>query len=172
ALRNPPSLVVTPPLPCDLAHVLSVEIEGVPGTLAAGSVVLSGQGLARAENTAARDYPLRLRAEVAQELIDRPGVRRIRARLAADPDCGWGEPDVRSIWPGEVVTEWVEGSVVRRWAAVSLRARSSPRIAPPRPAARRRGPLRSGWRSRRSRARRCRRPCRAPRLCGRWAGPA
>ncbi len=43
-LRDPPSLVVTVPLPCDLAHGVFVEFEGVPGRFAAGEAVVIGQG--------------------------------------------------------------------------------------------------------------------------------
>ena len=44
-MRNPPNLVVSTPLPCDLAHTISIEFEGIPETISAGSIVLSGQGL-------------------------------------------------------------------------------------------------------------------------------
>ena len=38
----------------------------------------------------------------------------LRARLVPDPDRGWADPEVRSIWPGTIVTDWVEVEVVRR----------------------------------------------------------
>ena len=44
-LRRParPDRVSTP-LPCDLAHRLAIEFEGVPGQFRAGQVIVSGQG--------------------------------------------------------------------------------------------------------------------------------
>lgn len=114
ALRDAPMLRVTTPLPCDLAHSLELEIEGVAGRFGAGAVVLSGQGTARDEQVAVRTFPLGPIAAVPAEAIDRPGTRRLRAILTADPDRGWGDPEIRSIWPGTIETEWVEVEVVRR----------------------------------------------------------
>ncbi len=45
ALRNPPRLVVATPLPCDLAHAISVEFEGMAEAVPAGRLILSGQGM-------------------------------------------------------------------------------------------------------------------------------
>jgi hypothetical protein len=114
ALRNPPALAVTTPLPCDLAHAISLEFEGVPGRFPAGAVVLSGQGEGQAEASAVRRFPLGPVTGLPSDAIERPGPRRLRAVLTADPDRGWADPDVRSIWPGEIVTDWVEAEVVRR----------------------------------------------------------
>ena len=58
-LRDPPTLLVTPPLPCDLAHRLDVEIEGVPGRFRAGSVVVTCQDSGpRAQDSGLRIFPL------------------------------------------------------------------------------------------------------------------
>ena len=46
--------------------------------------------------------------------IDRPGERRIRLVLIADPELGWADPDVRSIWPGTLMTEWAPVKAIRR----------------------------------------------------------
>jgi hypothetical protein len=110
ALRNPPVLTVLGALPCDLAHTLEVELEDMPGRLAAGAVVVLGQGT----NPRALRFPLDLAQSLAPAAIERPGTRRLRAILTADPHRGWAEPDVRSLWPGVVTTEWVEAEVVRR----------------------------------------------------------
>ncbi len=53
-LRNPPSLAITTPLPCDLAHAISVEFEGMPVNLPAGRLILTGQGTAPAMPRAIR----------------------------------------------------------------------------------------------------------------------
>jgi hypothetical protein len=113
-LRDPPDLVVDTPLPCDLAHRLSVEIEGVPGLFPAGSVVVSGQGQEDSGRFEARRFPLKTIAGLPSDAIDRPGERRIRAVLTADPDLGWADPDVRSLWPGTLATDWAAVRVIRR----------------------------------------------------------
>lgn len=114
AIRNPPPLAVTTPLPCDLAHAVALEIEGTEGRLEAGAVVLSGQGQAGEQPAAIRRFPLGPLVPLAADAIERPGTRRLRAILTADPDRGWADPEVRSIWPGTIETEWVEVQVVRR----------------------------------------------------------
>jgi len=38
----------------------------------------------------------------------------MRVILSADPDKGWADPEIRSIWPGRIVTDWVDIRVVRR----------------------------------------------------------
>ncbi len=108
ALRDPPELVVTS-LPCDLAHRVELEFEGLTGRHAAGELVL---GRDRLTNT--MRLPLKLDADLSAEEIDRPGERRLRAILTADPHRGWADPDVRSIWPGEIVTDWATVRVIRR----------------------------------------------------------
>lgn len=118
AFRSPPSLRVSTPLPCDLAHSLEIEIEGVAGRFGAGAVVLSGQGQipnsVLEERSEGRSFPLGPIDAVPREALDRPGTRRVRAFLKADPDRGWGDPDIRSIWPGTLETDWVNVEVVRR----------------------------------------------------------
>jgi hypothetical protein len=34
--------------------------------------------------------------------------------LTADPDLGWTDPDVRSVWPGTLVTDWTTVRIIRR----------------------------------------------------------
>jgi len=108
AIPYVPVLRVETPLPCDLAHAVELEFAGVDGWFPAGSVVLSGQGGEGAART--RRFPL---GPVAAVPIDRPGVRAMRARLVPDPDLGWADPEVRSIWPGTIVTGWTEVEVAR-----------------------------------------------------------
>ncbi len=117
ALRNPPCLTVTTPLPCDLAHAISIELEGVPGRFPAGGVVLSDQGPPLRDSTVPRQlvrFELKSISGLPQDAIERPGIRRVRLMLEADPACGWADPDVRSIWPGRIETGWVEVEIVRR----------------------------------------------------------
>jgi hypothetical protein len=116
-LRNPPRLAVTTPLPCDLAHGLSMEFDGTPGRFPAGSLIVSGQGLPHREPSDAGTTGRRLDLGPVQPIpagvIERPGLRRMRVRLVADPELGWADPDVRSVWPGEMTTNWVEAEIVR-----------------------------------------------------------
>ncbi len=113
-LRNPPDLVVSLPLPCDLAHRLAIEIEGVPGQFRAGSVVVSGPGNEDSGRLEARRFPIGPIEGLPPEAIERPGECRIRAILTADPDLGWADPDVRSLWPGTLTTDWATVRVIRR----------------------------------------------------------
>lgn len=118
ALHDPPRLALTLPLPCDLAHEISIEIQGVAGRFAGGSLVVSGQGLSRQGSPAAevvvRRFDLGPIAIPAPEALERPGTRSMRLWLEAAPDRGWADPDVRSIWPGQLQTNWVDIEIVRR----------------------------------------------------------
>jgi hypothetical protein len=114
ALRNPPAIVVTLPLPCDLSHTIALEFEGIAGRFAAGAMILSGQGPRGGAAESARAFALELTVPVPVEVLDRPGHYRLRAVLEPDADRGWADPDVRSIWPEPIVTEWVDVEVVRR----------------------------------------------------------
>jgi hypothetical protein len=117
-LRNPPRLVVETPLPADLAHAVSIEFEGTPGRFSAGSLVLSGQGLAQRggspDPAVIHRVDLGPIAALPDRTIERPGLRHVRIHLAADPQIGWADPGVRSVWPGEVATNWVEAEIIRR----------------------------------------------------------
>jgi hypothetical protein len=111
ALRPRPAIEVTTPLPIDLAHSVEIELAGVSGWFAAGAVVMTGQGDEGAPST--RRCTLGPIALIPAGAVDRPGVRAMRARLIADPDRGWSDPDIRSIWPGTIETDWVDVEVVR-----------------------------------------------------------
>jgi hypothetical protein len=114
ALRDPPELVIATPLPCDLAHLVAVELEGISGRFAAGAVVLSGQGAPAPEPPALRRFALGPIIGLPADALDRPGERRLRAVLTADADRGWADPEIRSIWPGTITTDWTAVRVVRR----------------------------------------------------------
>lgn len=113
ALREPPVLGVSLPLPNDLAHDLAVEFEGVEGRFPCGSVVVSGQGARRAGGSGRVTRPLGELDSLPPGAIDRPGRRRMRAVLTADPHRAWADPDVRSLWPGTIETDWIDVEVVR-----------------------------------------------------------
>jgi hypothetical protein len=117
-LRHPPRLAVETPLPSDLAHQVSIEFEGDAGRFSAGTLILSGQGLAHraASPTTAesRRFDLELVMALADGVIEQPGMRRMRAHLVADPQLGWAHPEIRSVWPGDAETNWVEVEIVRR----------------------------------------------------------
>jgi hypothetical protein len=117
-LRNPPSIVVATPLPCDLAHRVSVEIDGISGRLAAGAVLLGGQGSDRASGgeslRGVRLFSLGPIESLPADAIERPGERKMRAILEPDPDRGWTDPAIRSIWPGTIETDWVTVEILRR----------------------------------------------------------
>jgi hypothetical protein len=120
ALRDPPELVVTDP-PCDLAHAVAIEFEGIPGLFPAGSLIVSRDRLRSstgpqspgAEATTSARFPLVPESILPSVTLDRPGEHRLRAVLTADPHLGWADPDVRSLWPGTVTTDWAEVRVIR-----------------------------------------------------------
>ena len=105
SLRNPPRLTIERPLPSDLAHAVEVAFEGLDGWFPAGRVVALGQGGASGRHEIGPVTPIPL---------DRPGPRRMRARLVPDAQSGWADPEVRSLWPGTIETDWVDVAVVRR----------------------------------------------------------
>jgi hypothetical protein len=117
-IRNPPRLAVTTPLPCDLAHSISIEFEGAAQGISAGMLILRGQGSRpRSPNDslgAVERIPLGEITSIDSGVIDRPGLRRLRVALVAAPESGWADPNIRSIWPGDTRTNWVEVEIVRK----------------------------------------------------------
>jgi hypothetical protein len=117
-IRNPPRVVIATPLPCDLAHQVFLEFDQVSGRFPAGLILLSGQGDGRTEAAENRAPPRSLEIgpiePIPREVIDQPGMRRLRVWLEPDPDRGWTDPDVRSIWPRTIETGWVNVEIVRR----------------------------------------------------------
>jgi hypothetical protein len=116
-LRNPPQLTVATPLPCDLAHTTAIAFDGTPGQFPANPLIVSGQGLPHRglgpAEVITRRFDLGPIPPLPAGVIDRPGVRRMRVWLQADPELGWAEPEVRSVWPGELQTNWVDVEIVR-----------------------------------------------------------
>jgi hypothetical protein len=117
-IRNPPCIVITIPLTCDLAHRATLQLEGIAESFRAGHILLGGQGSIRQERAEAEsvsvEFPIGPVQPIPQGLIDRPGPKRMRIVLSPDPDLGWTDPDVRSIWPGHIESNWVEVEIVRR----------------------------------------------------------
>lgn len=113
ALRDPPELAIVTPLPCDLAHRVRLEFEGLDATCPAGAIVLSGQAGSEASAPGLVSVPLALAGGLEPGVLDRPRSLRVRAVLEPDAELGWGDPRIRSLWPGPVVTDWREASVIR-----------------------------------------------------------
>ena len=113
ALRDPPWLCVKTPLPADLAHMLFLEFEGVPGRFAAGKVIVSGQGTAAIAAGDSVTTFLEPPSPKLRDQIGAPGEFRLRVILSPSDELGWTDPAIRSTWPGEVVTEWLTVKVVR-----------------------------------------------------------
>jgi hypothetical protein len=120
AIRNPPRLVVTEALACDFAHNVTLELDGLDEPLPAGRIIMNG--LAGSTATAGENggvgqwHPITLgpATPITANAIERPGLRRLRAHLEVDPQLGWADPDTRSLWPGNVSTDWIEVEIVRR----------------------------------------------------------
>lgn len=112
ALRDPPVLTVRTPLPCDLAHRLEIELEGLPGCWRCEPIVLSGQGVPQGVGQAT--YPLVPIGVETSSAPDRPGDYRLRVIMTADVDLAWADPQIRSVWPGKIVTDWIPVRLIRR----------------------------------------------------------
>jgi hypothetical protein len=117
-IRNPPQIVVATSMPCDLAHQVFLEFDQVPGRFPAGLILLSKQGESRSEAAeipaAPQRFPIGPVEPIPREAIAQPGTHRLQVWLEPDPDRGWTDPDVRSIWPGTIDTGWVNLEIVRR----------------------------------------------------------
>jgi hypothetical protein len=114
AIRGIPEIEVTTPLPCDLAHAVEVEFEGVEGRHPSGEILLSGQGQGSPSTPDTRSFPIGPFVPVLPSALLGPGLIRLRARLVPSPERGWADPDVRSIWPGTIEMGWIEVDVIRR----------------------------------------------------------
>jgi hypothetical protein len=117
-IRNPPQLVIATPLPCDLAHKILLEFDQVAEWFQAGLILLSCQGDSRSASAeisvSTQCFPIGPVSPIPRESIGQPGTRRMRVWLEPDPDRGWTDPDVRSIWPGTIETGWINVEIVRR----------------------------------------------------------
>jgi hypothetical protein len=107
-IRGMPDLVI-PPLSCDLAHTIEVEFEGRPGRFPAGWRAVTEKGAGDGPGR----FPVGPVEGVPGDFFDRPGTQRLRLVLTADPDRGWTDPDVRSVWPGTIITGWFPIEIVR-----------------------------------------------------------
>jgi hypothetical protein len=114
ALRHPPEVVVAAPLPCDLAHAIVLEFEGIPGRWPAGGLVLSGQGERGGDGRGMHRFSIGPVERLTATALETPGCYRLRVVLEPDADRGWADPEVRSIWPEAIVTNWVEVEAVRQ----------------------------------------------------------
>ena len=92
AVRDLPSLEISGPLTCDLAHAVELEFEGISERLPAGEVIAHGHASDADNPQQIREYPLGRIGFDAKLAIERPGARKIRARLIPDPDHGWADP--------------------------------------------------------------------------------
>jgi hypothetical protein len=113
ALRDPPVILVESPLPCDLAHHVRIEFEGIEESCLTRTIVLPGQPLAGGTPPVRKVFPLASLGGLSATAFDGPRPVRYRAVLEPDPELAWADPDIRSLWPGIIVTEWCEGRVVR-----------------------------------------------------------
>jgi hypothetical protein len=110
AIRNPPSLVLASALPVDLAHDVGIEFENVAGHFPAGTIL----AVSGTPSYDGHVVPLGPVHGVDDGTLNRPGAMRLRAILEPNPDRGWTDPEVRSVWPETIVTDWCDITVVRR----------------------------------------------------------
>lgn len=113
ALRSVLQIQLAESLPCDLAHRIELEIDGSEGRYPRGALLAIASGAGRGE-PGPRSFPLDPHPPLPEDAVSRPGLHRLRAILTADPNLAWADPDVRSLWPGTIITEWTEVKIVRR----------------------------------------------------------
>ncbi len=109
AVREQLVLEILPGLPCDVAHAIALEIEGIDKAFSAGSLSLAKD----AASNGSKSVPIVPRDRLPGDAIERPGERRFRVVLTADPHLAWSDPSIRSAWPGDLVSPWIEVGVVR-----------------------------------------------------------
>jgi hypothetical protein len=121
ALRNPPVLALRSALPSDLAHCARLELEGVSGQWTIGEWIVASKTISGSDgeqtaqdSLAARHWPERLEPNSESASIERGGHYRARVVLESRPERGWSDPDVRSVWPETITSEWFDVEIVRR----------------------------------------------------------
>ncbi len=114
AIRDAPYLVVTTQLPCDFAHSVHLEFEEVPGRLQVCGFVCVAAEMTSESHRHISLLPSSISSGQGSPQIQIPGEYRMRVVLTPDAQQGWLHPNVRSVWPGVVVTPWQAVRVERR----------------------------------------------------------
>ncbi|WP_169976396.1 hypothetical protein [Tautonia rosea] len=113
-VRDPPVLQIQVPLPSDLAHRVRIEFEGMAVRAGAGQVVVTSKQEESGQHLGSIELAIGPVIGLPPETFDRPGEVRLRATLEPDPDLGWADPDVRSLWPETITTDWYPVRLIRR----------------------------------------------------------
>ena len=114
ALRNPVLPALKLPIPCDLAHRMMLEIENVAGRWSAGEWIESAQTMIVSDGVLPKIWPEKaFRVSGDESGLTRGGQYRMRVVLEPNPERGWSDPMIRSVWPDSIVSEWVNVDVVR-----------------------------------------------------------
>ena len=108
-LRAKSPLRVAHDRPADLAHRAEIEFDGIPGKYPAGVLVC-----AATRSEGALLYPVRPTAPLPGGVIPAAGERAMRVILTPDPHLAWADPNVRSLWPGAIVTGWTTVRIARK----------------------------------------------------------
>lgn len=110
ALRGIPRLKVSGGLPSDLACSVALEFEGVAESLECAGIV----ALKERRPDSVESHALSVEGRLPAGAIVAPGEHRVRVVLTPDVHLGWSDPEVRSVWPGVIRTEWSAARIVRR----------------------------------------------------------
>lgn len=113
-ISEPPVLKVSRDLPCDLAHLMMVEFEGVSGLYPCGQVIVPLRAAGNASDDAAALVDLGPITGFPMGLFDRPGSVRLHLILQPDAELGWNDPEIRSVWPESITTNWQTVQLMRR----------------------------------------------------------
>ena len=112
AIQNPPMPVLKRPLPCDLAHRVVIEFDGLNGRWHAGEWLSVAHWLGD-DGDAFYTWPTEATCLAPPATHLHGGTYRMRVVLEPTPERGWSDPLIRSVWPEIIVSGWVDVSVVR-----------------------------------------------------------
>jgi hypothetical protein len=89
-------------------------LENVDGRWSVGEWVESAQSIIGSEGIIPKNWPERaLRVSGGDAGLTRGGQYRMRIVLEPNPERGWSDPMIRSVWPDSIVSDWVAVDVVR-----------------------------------------------------------
>ena len=92
-----------------------LEIENVAGRWSAGEWIESAQTMIVSEGVLPKIWPEKaFRVLGVESGLTRGGQYRMRVVLEPNPERGWSDPMIRSVWPDSIVSEWVNVDVVRK----------------------------------------------------------
>ncbi len=108
ALARPLVLGIGAPLPCDMVHQVELEFEGHASLPCGTFEWVTSDSRSAPASMPLTPVPSKTRLPLPT------GWHKVRAILTPDAHQAWINPDTRALWPGRVVTNWVDLEILRR----------------------------------------------------------